>query len=94
VRIGIASENYQVEHDAFTMNRSLDGIRIRTAVVLSRGEKVVVFAQEDAQHALPARVVWVRGAEPNAEGTVGLELTESFAPEMMRTNASHGSSRW
>ena len=74
IRYGAASEDYQVEHEAITMDRSTHGLRIRTAVPLSRGETVVVLSVRGARSAIAARVVWARGAEFSFEGAAGLEF--------------------
>ena len=72
IPLAIPSEDYQINHQAFTMNRSLHGLRVRTAVPLSPGETVVVSRQEGSWHTVPARVVWVR--ERSAEYIAGLEF--------------------
>ena len=74
IGIAIASENYRVEHEAFTMNQSLQGVRIRTAIPLLPKEMVVAFPPGDSRHALPARVVWVRRPTSSAEYIAGLEF--------------------
>ena len=78
IRYAIASEDYRVEHEAITMDRSLHGLRIRTAVRLSCGETVVVLPLGGSQGATPARVVWVHGAESSFEGAAGLEFLNSL----------------
>ena len=74
IGIAIASEDYRVEHEAFTMNQSLQGVRIRTASPLLLEQMVVVFPPGDSRHAAPARVVWVRRPISSAEYIAGLEF--------------------
>ena len=73
IGIAIASEDYRVEHEAFTMNQSLQGVRIRTAIPLPREEMVVVFPPGDSRHATPARVVWVREPISSAKYIVSVK---------------------
>jgi hypothetical protein len=79
IPLAIASEDYQVNHQAFTMNRSLHGLRIRTAVPLSPGETVVISRREGSRHTIPAHVVWVREPIPSAEYIAGLEFLSHSA---------------
>jgi len=72
--IAIASEDYRVEHEAFTTNQSLQGVRIRTAIPLLSEEMVVTFPPGDSRHAIPARVVWVRRPTSSAGYVAGLEF--------------------
>jgi hypothetical protein len=74
IGIAIASEDYRVEHEALTMNQSLQGVRIRTAIPLLLEEMVVVFAPGDSRHATRARVVWVRQSMSNGGYVAGLEF--------------------
>jgi hypothetical protein len=74
IGIAIAPENYRVEHEAFTMNQSLQGVRIRTAIPLLPEEMVVAFPRGDSRHATPARVVWVRRPISSAGYIAGLEF--------------------
>jgi hypothetical protein len=56
IGIAIASEDYQVEHEAFTMNQSLQGVRIRTAIPLLLEDMVVVFPR--GTHGTPPPLAW------------------------------------
>jgi PilZ domain len=78
IRYAIASENYGVEYEATTMDRSLTGFRIRTPAPLSSGETVVVLSLGNSQSAIPTRVAWVRDAELNFGGAAGLEILKSL----------------
>jgi hypothetical protein len=74
IRLAIASEDYGVGHAAITMNESLCGVRIRTDVPLSPGEKILIFPQGGSQQRIPARVVWVRRPMSSAGYVAGLEF--------------------
>ncbi len=74
IRLALASEDYGVGHAAITMNESLCGVRIRTDVPLSPGEKIEIFPQGGSQQRIPARVVWVREPGPSAGYVAGLEF--------------------
>jgi hypothetical protein len=78
VHFAIASEEYGVEHEGMTMDRSSHGLRIRTAVPLSPGEAVVVLSVGGSRRAIPARVVWTRAGELSFEGAAGLEILDSL----------------
>ena len=74
ILVAIASEDYQVQHKAFTMDRSRHGMGIRARVQLAPGETIVIFLQ-DGPHSqtTPARVVWVREPKSQAGCSAGLE---------------------
>jgi hypothetical protein len=74
IRIAIASEGYGVEHQAFTIDHSLCGVRIRAVVPLSPGEPIAVSRREGSWHTIPARVAWVRRPISSAEYIAGLEF--------------------
>jgi len=76
VRVAIASEDHQVQHKALTMNRSSYGVGVRTRAQLSPGGIIVIFPQEGSRHAIPARVVWVRGPISSAGYIAGLEFLD------------------
>jgi hypothetical protein len=80
VRFAIASEDHQVKHKAFTMNRSPHGVGIRTRVQLSPGEVILIFPQKGSWHTIPARVAWVRGPISSAGYIAGLEFLSLSAP--------------
>ena len=80
VRLAIASEDHEVKHKAFTMNRSPDGVEIRTRVQLTPGETIVIFPLEGSGQTIPARVVWVRGPISSAGYIAGLQFLSLSAP--------------
>ena len=78
IRLAIGFENYRMPHEVLTMNESLHGVRVRIAVPLIPGEKIVVFPKADSQRSIPARVVWTRAGELSFEGAAGLEILDSL----------------
>jgi len=52
-------EGSKTEHDAYTVDLSSRGVRLRTTFVLFPGEKVGIVPLGDAGQAIPSRVVWV-----------------------------------
>ena len=80
ILVAIASEDYQVQHKAFTMDRSRRGMAIRARVQLSPGETIVIFHQDGPHsHTTPARVVWVREPKSKAGCFAGLECLSLLA---------------
>jgi hypothetical protein len=74
ILVAIASEDYQVQHKAFTMDRSRRGMGIRARVQLSPGETIVIFHEDGPHsHTTPARVVWVREPKSRTGCLAGLE---------------------
>ena len=74
IRIAVASEGYEVEHSAFTIDQSLSGVRVRTVVPLSPGGAIVISRREGSCHIVPARVVWVRRPISKVGHIAGLEF--------------------
>ena len=73
ILVAIASEDYQVQHEALTMDRSHRGMGIWARVQLSPGETIVVFHLDGSRsHTAPARVVWVRRPKSSAGYFAGL----------------------
>ena len=52
-------EGAKTEHDAYTVDLSSRGVRLRTTFVLFPEERVGIVPLGDATHAIPSRVVWV-----------------------------------
>jgi hypothetical protein len=78
IRYATASENYRVEHESTTLDRSHTGLRIRPAAPLTSGETVVVLSMGNSKSAIPTRVAWVREAELSFAGAAGLEFLTSL----------------
>jgi hypothetical protein len=52
-------EGSKIEHDAYTVDLSSRGLRVRTTFVLFPGEMVGIVPSGEAGQAIPSRVVWV-----------------------------------
>jgi PilZ domain len=74
ILVAIPSEDYQVRHEAFTMDRSRHGLGIRTRVHLSPGETIVIIHLGGSRSdTAPARVVWVGKPKSSDAYAAGLE---------------------
>lgn len=52
-------ENSKAGHNAYTVDLSRQGVRVRSTFVLSPGEIVGIIPDGDTGKAIPSRVVWV-----------------------------------
>jgi len=53
-------EHSKTGHEAFTVDLSRTGARVRTTFVLSAGEKLGIVPWGDSGQTIPSRVVWVQ----------------------------------
>jgi hypothetical protein len=68
-------EDSKTKHDAWMVDISSKGARVRTALVLLAGQVVGIIASGDSGQAVPYRVVWV---ERSSSGCLaGLALLET-----------------
>ena len=81
IRLAIGFENYRMPHEVLTMNESLHGVRVRIAVPLIPGEKIVVFLQSGSQDRTPARVVWMQKAQVSEGYIAGVEFAKPLEPK-------------
>jgi len=72
VKLIFDSRRPEVTHNAFTVDISPSGARVRAGVSLSPGQAVNVIPNEGTQYAIPGRVVWVSEvpADPGAEAGI------------------------
>jgi len=68
------AEDFRVDDSATTINISLCGMRVRTALTLVPGEWIGVVAKGEFPHAVPSRVVWVRVEDPGLWTLAGIEF--------------------
>ena len=78
IRLEVEAEGFRVEREASTVDLSLRGIRVRTPLALLPGDTVGVIPKRDFQHAIRARVVWVRRAWTDLWSIAGLEFLENL----------------
>jgi len=68
-------EDPQTGHDAYTVDLSSIGVRVRTSFVLSPGEMVGIVACGDSGVGIRSRVVWVQQSSGNGS-LAGLEFLD------------------
>jgi hypothetical protein len=78
IRLVVESEGLKVEHEASTVDLSLQGVKVRTRVVLLPGETVGMVTEGDIRHAISARVVWALRAGTDPWSLAGLEFLETL----------------
>jgi hypothetical protein len=74
VSLLIESGNSTTERDAYTVDLSRYGARIRTSHTLSPGEKIGIIPSGDSGQTIPGRVVWVQRGEFGRGSLAGLEF--------------------
>jgi hypothetical protein len=80
IRLAIPFEYPTKQHKALTVDASLHGIKIRTDVPLSPGERVVILPEAGSGVRIPARVVWTRAVKISAGYVAGLEFAKPLTP--------------
>jgi hypothetical protein len=74
----VEREDPKTEHDAYTVDLSRKGVRVRTTFVLFPGEMVGIVPWGDPGQAIPTRVVWVRRPGSGRGSLAGLEFLETL----------------
>ena len=77
IRLVEESEGFKVEHEAPTVDISVQGVRVRTPLVLLPGDTVGVIPRGDSRQAIPARVVWTQRVRTDQGSLAGLEFLET-----------------
>ena len=71
-------DDSKTEHDAWMVDISSKGARVRTALVLLAGQIVGIIPSGDSGQAIPYRVVWVeRSSSGCLAGLALLETTQA-----------------
>jgi hypothetical protein len=78
IRLVVESEGFKMEHEASTIDLSLRGVKVSTAIALLPGETVGIIARGDSRHAISACVVWVERVETGPRCLSGLEFLETL----------------
>jgi hypothetical protein len=73
----LQGEDPETEHDAYTVNISSKGARIRTVFVLSPGQMVGIVLDGDSRGAITSRVVWVERSSV-VGSLAGLEFLDTL----------------
>lgn len=72
----LEGEDSRTEHDAYTVDISRRGVRVRTAFALFPGQMVGIVPSGDSGQAMPSRVVWVERS--SAWSLAGLEFLDAL----------------
>jgi len=78
VKLEVVSPHAKLAYEAFTVDLSPLGVRVRANVPLSQGQTVKVFPNEGPKYVIPSRVVWVRTADHERGGEAGLEFLQAL----------------
>ncbi len=68
----------KVAWDAYTVDLSQLGVRVRAHVALTPGQTVEVVPSEGPKYAVRSRVVWVGEADSGRDAQAGLEFLSPF----------------
>jgi len=68
------SGGFRQDDAATTIDVSLNGMQVRTALPLAQDEWVGVIAKDEFPHAIPAHVVWVKVDEKTLWTFAGIEF--------------------
>jgi hypothetical protein len=74
----VEREGPKTEHDAYTVDLSREGVRVRTTYVLGLGETVGIIPSGDYGQAIPTRVVWVQRPGSGRGSLAGLEFLNTL----------------
>jgi hypothetical protein len=74
VTLLVDSDQERVAQDAFTVDLSQLGVRVRTDLSLAPGQSVDVFPNRGLKHPIPSRVIWVGEHGAPQHGEAGLEF--------------------
>ncbi len=77
----VDSETEKIAQDAFTVDLSQLGVRVRTELALSPGQAVDVFPNRGLRHPIPSRVIWVGEQRTLQEREAGLEFLKPIVPQ-------------
>ena len=81
VTLLVDSETEKIAQDAFTVDFSQLGVRVRTDLSLSPGQAVEVFPNRGLKHPIPSRVIWVGGQRTLQECEAGLEFLKPLVAQ-------------
>ena len=77
IMLMVESEGFKVEHQASTVDLSLQGVKVRSRLALLPGETVGMFNKQDMRHPVLGRVVWAQRAGNDMWSVAGLEFLET-----------------
>ena len=76
IALVVDSDHKRIVNQAFAVDLSELGARIRTPVRLEPGQRVTVIPREGKAYAVPSRVIWVNGSQPETGSEIGLAFLE------------------
>jgi len=79
VTLLVNSQQERVAQDAFTVDLSQLGVRVRTDLSLSPGQEIEVFPNRGLKYPIQSRVVWVGQTGAPYQGEAGLEFLKPLA---------------
>jgi len=78
IRLLVESEDFKVEHQASTVDLSLQGVKVWTPFALLPDETVGIITRKDSRHAISTRVVWVQRVGTDLWSLAGLVFLETL----------------
>ncbi len=79
VTLLVDSAGERVAQDAYTVDLSQLGVRVRTELTLAPGQAVDVFSNRGLKSPIPSRVIWVGQHGAPQHGEAGLEFLRPLA---------------
>jgi hypothetical protein len=78
--LAVDTDRSQIANNAFAVDFSLLGARVRTSIDLRAGQLVIVVPNEGKGEAVPSRVVWVGQSGSDSTREVGLAFLHPVKP--------------
>jgi hypothetical protein len=72
----VDSDRSQIANNAFAVDLSEFGARIRPGIDLLPGQRITVIPKEGPAHAIPSQVIWVGEAGSGREGEAGIAFVK------------------
>ncbi len=79
VALVVETDRSKIAHNAFAVDFSHLGARVRTSIDLQAGQLVIVIPNEGKGQPVPSRVVWVGQKGPERTSEVGLAFLQPVA---------------
>lgn len=80
IALVVESEHREISSQAFAVDLSQLGARVRTSVRLEPGQQVTVIPREGKAYSVPSRVIWIHGLDSDGDAEAGLAFLEPQAP--------------
>lgn len=89
IALVVESEHQQIASQAFAVDLSQLGARVRTSVRLEPGQEVTVIPREGKAYSVPSRVIWIQGLGLESGTEAGLAFLEPQAPASALWTEAH-----